>query len=77
MQINSETDFVARNDQFMSLVRGAAAAALSVPVANGAPPRERCGRLSIYHTHTHTRVLHVQPPDALLLWPDTTTPPRP
>lgn len=29
-QINSETDFVARNDQFRSLVSSAAAAALGV-----------------------------------------------
>lgn len=30
-QVNSETDFVARNDQFISMVGQVAAAALTVP----------------------------------------------
>ena len=34
-QINSETDFVARNDQFRALVGSAAAAALAVPPPPG------------------------------------------
>lgn len=33
MQINSETDFVARNDQFRGLVGSVAAAALQLPAA--------------------------------------------
>ena len=44
-QINSETDFVARNEQFRALVSGAAAAALAVapPASSGSSSGGRSG----------------------------------
>ncbi len=43
LQVNSETDFVARNEQFISMVGRVAAAALKVP------PPTRQGRVSMTH----------------------------
>lgn len=43
LQVNSETDFVARNEQFVSMVGRIAAAALKVP------PPTRQGRVSMTH----------------------------
>lgn len=52
LQVNSETDFVARNDQFVGMVGQVAAAALHVPASGrqGADSDAIASQLCLNHT---------------------------